>query len=282
MEREELIEALIDLAIEEDIASGDISTDAIIPTESRAAALMTAKADGVISGLEVIRKVYERFEEDFEWNPFVKDGDRVRKGDRILEIKAGYRTLLYGERLSLNILQRMSGIATATAAYVAELEGTHTVILDTRKTAPGMRILDKMAVRDGGGHNHRMGLYDMVMLKDNHIKIAGGIPKAVAAVKKNLPLSVKLEVETTNLDEVRQAVEAGADIIMFDNMDNETMARAVKLIAGRARTEASGNMSIPRLKDVAATGVDYISVGALTHSVKALDISMNIETDNYE
>ena len=276
MDKEKLIEDLIDLAIEEDISSGDISTDAIIPVKSRAVAVMTAKADGVISGLDIIRKVYERFEDDFVWHPLVKDGQRVRKGDRILEIEAGYRTLLYGERLSLNILQRMSGIATATARYVAELEGTNTVILDTRKTAPGMRVLDKMAVRDGGGHNHRMGLYDMVMLKDNHIKIAGGIPQAVAAVRKGLPLSVKLEVETTCLEEVRQAVEAGADIIMFDNMDNETMAEAVRIVAGRARTEASGNMSIPRLKEVAATGVDFISVGALTHSVTALDISMNI------
>lgn len=276
MDRENLIEELIDLAIEEDVYTGDISTDAIIPVNSRATALMTAKAEGVISGLEVIRKVYERFEDDFGWKPYVRDGQKVRKGDKILEITAQYRTLLYGERLSLNILQRMSGIATATARFVAELEGTGTVILDTRKTAPGMRVLDKMAVRDGGGHNHRMGLYDMVMLKDNHIKIAGGIPQAVAAVKGNLPLSVKLEVETASLEEVRQAVEAGADIIMFDNMDNATMAEAVRIVGGRAKTEASGNMSIPRLKEVAATGVDYISVGALTHSVTALDISMNI------
>ena len=258
MRNEELIEELIDLAIEEDISTGDISTDAIIPVNSMATAVMTAKADGVVSGLSVIRKV---------------------KGDRILRIKASYRTLLYGERLSLNILQRMSGIATATARYVEEIKDTHTVILDTRKTAPGMRILDKMAVHDGGGKNHRMGLYDMVMLKDNHIKIAGGIPNAVAAVRKNLPLSVRLEVETTNLEEVRQALECGADIIMFDNMDNATMAEAVKLIGGKAKTEASGNMSIPRLKEVAATGVDYISVGALTHSVTALDISMNITQD---
>ena len=276
MDRENLIEELIDLAIEEDVYTGDISTDAIIPVNSRATALMTAKAEGVISGLEVIRKVYERFEDDFGWKPYVRDGQKVRKGDKILEITAQYRTLLYGERLSLNILQRMSGIATATARFGAELGGTGTVILDTRKTAPGMRVLDKMAVRDGGGHNHRMGLYDMVMLKDNHIKIAGGIPQAVAAVKGNLPLSVKLEVETTSLEEVRQAVEAGADIIMFDNMDNATMAEAVRIVGGRAKTEASGNMSIPRLKEVAATGVDYISVGALTHSVTALDISMNI------
>ena len=279
MRNEELIEELIDLAIEEDISTGDISTDAIIPVNSMATAVMTAKADGVVSGLSVIRKVYERFEDSFEWEPYVNDGDHVRKGDRILRIKASYRTLLYGERLSLNILQRMSGIATATARYVEEIKDTHTVILDTRKTAPGMRLLDKMAVHDGGGKNHRMGLYDMVMLKDNHIKIAGGIPNAVAAVRKNLPLSVRLEVETTNLEEVRQALECGADIIMFDNMDNATMAEAVKLIGGRAKTEASGNMSIPRLKEVAATGVDYISVGALTHSVTALDISMNITQD---
>lgn len=279
MKNEELIDRLIDLAIEEDISSGDISTDAIIPVNSMATAVMTAKADGVISGLSVIRKVYGRFEDDFGWKPYVKDGDSVRKGDRILEIRASYRTLLYGERLSLNILQRMSGIATATSRFVAEIEGTGTTILDTRKTAPGMRVLDKMAVKDGGGKNHRMGLYDMVMLKDNHIKIAGGIPAAVAAVKRDLPLSVRLEVETTNLEEVKQALECGADIIMFDNMDTATIAEAVKIVGGKAKTEASGNMSIPRLKEVAATGVDYISVGALTHSVTALDISMNITQD---
>lgn len=276
MNYDSLIERLLDLAIEEDIATGDISTEAIIPVHSQAVAEMKAKADGVISGLKIIKRVYERFEKDIRWEPLVEDGTAVKKGDIILRIGCSYRTLLLGERLSLNILQRMSGIATATAAFVKELEGTHTQLLDTRKTAPGMRVLDKMAVHDGGGMNHRMGLYDMIMLKDNHIKIAGGIPNAVKAVRKNLPLSVKLEVETTNLEEVRQAVDCGADIIMLDNMGNEAMAEAVKMIAGRAKTEASGNMDIPRLKSVAATGVDYISVGALTHSVKAMDISMNI------
>lgn len=276
IKNEHLIDALIDLAIEEDIATGDISTDAIIPVNSKAVAVMTMKADGIVSGLSVIRKVYEHFESDFGWEPYVKDGDYVKKGEAILKITASYRTLLYGERLSLNILQRMSGIATMTSKYVAELEGTSTKLLDTRKTAPGMRTLDKMAVKDGGGMNHRIGLYDMVMLKDNHIKIAGGIPNATAAVRKNLPLSVKMEVETTTLEEVRQAIDGGADIIMLDNMDNATMAEAVRLVAGRAKTEASGNMSIPRLREVAATGVDFISVGALTHSVTALDISMNI------
>ena len=276
MNYDSLIERLLDLAIEEDIATGDISTEAIIPVHSQAVAEMKAKADGVISGLKIIKRVYERFEKDIRWEPLVEDGTAVKKGDIILRIGCSYRTLLLGERLSLNILQRMSGIATATAAFVKELEGTHTQLLDTRKTAPGMRVLDKMAVHDGGGMNHRMGLYDMIMLKDNHIKIAGGIPNAVKAVRKNLPLSVKLEVETTNLEEVRQAVDCGADIIMLDNMGNEAMAEAVKLIAGCAKTEASGNMDIPRLKGVAAIGVDYISVGALTHSVKAMDISMNI------
>lgn len=276
MNYDSLIERLLDLAIEEDIATGDISTEAIIPVHSQAVAEMKAKADGVISGLKIIKRVYERFEKDIRWEPLVEDGTAVKKGNIILRIGCSYRTLLLGERLSLNILQRMSGIATATAAFVKELEGTHTQLLDTRKTAPGMRVLDKMAVHDGGGMNHRMGLYDMIMLKDNHIKIAGGIPNAVKAVRKNLPLSVKLEVETTNLEEVRQAVDCGADIIMLDNMGNEAMAEAVKLIAGRAKTEASGNMDIPRLKGVAAIGVDYISVGALTHSVKAMDISMNI------
>lgn len=276
MNYDSLIERLLDLAIEEDIATGDISTNAIIPVHSRAVAEMKAKADGVISGLEIARRVYERFEKDIKWEPLVTDGTPVKKGDIILRIEAGYRTLLLGERLSLNILQRMSGIATATANYVKELAGTRTRLLDTRKTAPGLRVLDKMAVHHGGGMNHRMGLYDMIMLKDNHIKLAGGIPNAVKAARANLPLSIKLEVETTTLEEVQQALDCGADIIMLDNMTNEMMAEAVRLINGRAKTEASGNMNIPRLKSVAATGVDYISVGALTHSVTAMDISMNI------
>lgn len=277
MENDKLIDQLIDLAIEEDIAGGDITTNSIIPAHSRAIAEMKMKADGVISGLKVIRRVYERFEKDIVWTPFVKDGETVRKGDIILRIEASYRCLLLGERLSLNILQRMSGIATETAKYVRELAGTPTQLLDTRKTAPGLRVLDKMAVKDGGGTNHRMGLYDMVMIKDNHIKVAGSITRAVEAVKAHIPGGIKIEVETTHPDEVKEALEARADIIMLDNMDNAAMAEAVKFIGGRAKTEASGNMNISRLKEVAATGVDFISVGALTHSVKALDISMNIK-----
>ncbi len=277
MQYDKLIDKLIDLAIEEDIDTGDVTTNSIIPANSRAVAEMKMKADGVISGLEVARRVYERFEKDIVWEPKVKDGDTVKKGNIILRIEASYRCLLLGERLSLNILQRMSGIATETAKYVKELAGTHTRLLDTRKTAPGLRVLDKMAVKDGGGTNHRMGLYDMAMIKDNHIKVAGNITNAIKAVRANIPTGIKIEVETTNLDEVREALASDAEIIMLDNMSNAEMAEAVKLIGGRAKTEASGNMSVPRLKEVAATGVDFISVGALTHSVTALDISMNIK-----
>ncbi len=276
MNTDKLIDQLIDLAIEEDIDTGDLTTESIIPAHSRAVAEMKMKADGVISGLEIIRRVYEHFEKNIIWAPQVKDGDSVKKGDIILRIEASYRCLLLGERLSLNILQRMSGIATETARYVKELAGTHTQLLDTRKTAPGLRVLDKLAVKQGGGTNHRMGLFDMVMIKDNHIKVAGSITNAVKAVKAHIPAGIKIEVETTNLDEVKEALKVGADIIMLDNMNNTEMAEAVKIIDGKAKTEASGNMNIPRLKEVAATGVDYISVGALTHSVTALDISMNI------
>ncbi|MGL5683818.1 MAG: carboxylating nicotinate-nucleotide diphosphorylase [Marinifilaceae bacterium] len=278
MYKEELINKLIDLAIAEDIANGDITTNSIISAQAKAVAEMTMKADGVVSGLEIARMVFERFQKDIVWDAKVKDGDHVKRGDVILRIEASYRTLLLGERMALNILQRMSGIATETAHYVKELNNTHTQLLDTRKTAPGLRILDKMAVKDGGATNHRMGLYDMAMIKDNHIKVAGGITNAIHQVRAAIAPEIKIEVETTNLDEVREALREGADIIMLDNMDNATMTEAVKIIDGKAKTEASGNMSIPRLKEVAATGVDYISVGALTHSVTALDISMNIKS----
>ncbi len=277
MQYEGLIDKLIDLALEEDINTGDITTDSIIPESSRAVAEMTAKAPGVISGLEIVKKVFGRFQNDILFTPCVKDGDFVNKGDAILKIEGSYPALLKGERLSLNIFQRMCGIATETARYVKELAGSNTRLLDTRKTAPGLRVLDKMAVKHGGGTNHRMGLYDMAMIKDNHIKMAGSITKAVEQVRGRIPAGIKIEVETCDLSQVREALDSKADIIMLDNMSSGLMAEAVKLIAGRAETEASGNMSIPRLKEVAATGVDYISVGALTHTVAAMDISMNIQ-----
>ena len=282
MQYENLIKKLIDLGIEEDINTGDVTTDSIIPATMNAVATMTAKQEGVISGLEIVKMVYDYFQKDVVFTAYFKDGDSVKKGDVILKIEATYPTLLRGERLSLNIFQRMCGIATETARYVKELVGTNTELLDTRKTAPGLRVLDKMAVKHGGGTNHRMGLYDMAMIKDNHIKMAGGITKAVEQVRANITPEIKIEVETTNLDEVKEAIAAGADIIMLDNMDNATMTEAVEIIKAAnkgIKTEASGNMNIPRLKEVAATGVDFISVGALTHTVKAMDISMNIQVE---
>jgi nicotinate-nucleotide pyrophosphorylase (carboxylating) len=282
MQYENLINKLLDLGIEEDINTGDITTESIIPATMNAVATMTAKQAGVISGLDIVRMVYERFQQDVVFTPYCKDGDSVEKGDVILKIEASYPTLLRGERLSLNLFQRMCGIATETAKYVKELDSANTELLDTRKTAPGLRVLDKLAVKHGGGTNHRMGLYDMAMIKDNHIKMAGGISKAVEQVRSKIDPQIKIEVETTNLDEVREAIAAGADIIMLDNMDNATMTEAVSIIKAAnpaIKTEASGNMNIPRLKEVAATGVDYISVGALTHTVKAMDISMNIQVD---
>ena len=281
MQYENLITKLLDLGIEEDINTGDITTESIIPESMNAVATMTAKQEGVISGLEIVKMVDERFQSDVVFTPYFKDGDQVKKGDVILKIEATYPTLLRGERLSLNLFQRMCGIATETAKYVKELKGTSTELLDTRKTAPGLRVLDKLAVKHGGGTNHRMGLYDMAMIKDNHIKMAGGITKAVEQVRARIAEGIKIEVETTNLDEVKEAIAAGADIIMLDNMGNEAMAEAVATIKADKgiKTEASGNMSIPRLIEVAATGVDYISVGALTHTVKAMDISMNIQVE---
>lgn len=283
MQYDNLINKLLDLGIEEDIHTGDITTESIIPESMNAVATMTAKEDGVISGLEIVKRVYDRFQDNVIFTPYFKDGDSVTKGDVILKIEATYPTLLKGERLSLNIFQRMCGIATETARYVKELAATSTELLDTRKTAPGLRVLDKLAVKHGGGTNHRMGLYDMAMIKDNHIKMAGGIAKAVEQVRSKIDSSIKIEVETTNLDEVNQAIQAGADIIMLDNMGTDAMKEAVSIIkaAGKGiKTEASGNMSIPRLKEVASTGVDYISVGALTHTVKGMDISMNIQVEN--
>ena len=282
MQYENLINKLIDLGIEEDINTGDITTESIIPESMNAVATMTAKQDGVVSGLEIVKMVYERFQADTVFTPYFQNGDSVKKGDVILKVEATYPTLLRGERLSLNIFQRMCGIATETAKYVKELAGTTTELLDTRKTAPGLRVLDKMAVKDGGGTNHRLGLYDMAMIKHNHIKMAGGITKAVEQVRSRIAEGVKIEVEATCLAEVQEAVAAGADIIMFDNMTNEAMTEAalyIKSTGKPIKTEASGNMNIPRLKEVAATGVDYISVGALTHTVKAMDISMNIQVE---
>jgi nicotinate-nucleotide pyrophosphorylase (carboxylating) len=268
------------MALREDVGSGDITTDNLIPSGIRKTADMRAKSEGIIAGLEVAKMVFLRLGENLVWEPKVRDGDPLKKGDVIVTFEADYRVLLTGERTALNFLQRMSGVATASAAYRKIVEETDTKILDTRKTLPGFRLLDKYAVRAGGAFNHRMGLFDMVMIKDNHIAVAGGITPAVRTIRESAEEGILIEVETCNLAEVAEALDAGADIIMLDNMDNDAMRQAVRLINGRAKTEASGNMSPERLAGVAATGVDYISVGALTHSVKALDISMTIYPDD--
>jgi nicotinate-nucleotide pyrophosphorylase (carboxylating) len=278
MNREQLIDQIITLAFEEDVAAGDITTNALIPENSRAVATLTMKANGIVSGLEIAGKVFSRLDKDIICTPYVKEGEKVSQGDVILKVEGNFRALLTAERTVLNILQRMSGIATATALYVKETEGTQTHLLDTRKTAPGMRILDKMAVKTGGGTNHRMGLYDLALIKDNHIKVAGSITRAVQQVREHITPGVRIEVETTCIEEVKEALTSGADIIMLDNMSTSLMAEAVRLVDKKAETEASGNMTLSRIREVAATGVDYISVGALTHSVTALDISMNIQT----
>lgn len=269
--------ALIDLALHDDVGTGDITTDNIIPAETKRKAKMVAKADGVVAGLPIAEMVFRKLDADLVWNPKVEEGDKIKKGDVLVEFEGSYRALLTGERTALNFLQRLSGIATMSNKYAEAVKDFKTEILDTRKTLPGFNKLDKYAVKTGGGTNHRHGLHDMAMIKDNHIEVAGGITAAVNAVRSKIEPGIKIEVETTTLAQVQEAIDAKADIIMLDNMDTETMRKGVELIAGRAKVEASGNMTLERLREVAATGVDYISIGALTHSVNALDISQRIE-----
>jgi len=268
---------LIDLALKDDVGEGDITTNNIVPSEIRRKAKMVAKTDGVVAGLPVAEMVFKKLDHDLIWNELTPDGTKVKSGDVLVEFEGSYRALLTGERTALNFLQRLSGIATMSAIYADAVKDFQTVILDTRKTLPGFNKLDKYAVKTGGASNHRLGLHDMAMIKDNHIEVAGGIAAAVKAVRSSVDHGIKIEVETTTLAQVQEAIDAKADIIMLDNMDLETMRKGVQLIAGRAKIEASGNITLERLRDVAATGVDYISIGALTHSVSAMDISQRIE-----
>lgn len=268
---------LIDLALKDDVGEGDITTNNIVPSEIKRKAKMVAKTDGVVAGLPVAEMVFRKLDADLIWNELTPDGSKVKKGDVLVEFEGTYRALLTGERTALNFLQRLSGIATMSAIYADAVKDFQTVILDTRKTLPGFNKLDKYAVKTGGASNHRLGLHDMAMIKDNHIEVAGGITAAVKAVRSSVDHGIKIEVETTTLAQVQEAIDAKADIIMLDNMDLETMRKGVQLIAGRAKIEASGNITLERLRDVAATGVDYISIGALTHSVSAMDISQRIE-----
>lgn len=271
------VDEIIVNALKEDINYVDVASDYLIPEDQRDNAYFVAKADGVLCGLSVAMRVFALLDDTFEAKLYKHDGDKVQKGDLIAEFSGKTILLLKGERTALNLLQHMSGIATATAAAVELVKGTNAQITDTRKTLPGLRALQKYAVTCGGGKNHRFNLSDGAMLKDNHIDAGGGITNAVNALRGKLGHMVKIEVETRDLAEVREALAAGADIIMLDNMSNEMMREAVKIIDGRAKTEASGGITLETIAEVAKTGVDIISLGALTHSVKAFDISMKMK-----
>ena len=270
------VDNLIKEAISEDINYIDVSADYLIPENQRNDSYFVAKADGVLCGLDIAMRVFTLLVDTFTYTVHKNDGDEVKAGDLIVEFNGKTACLLKGERTALNIIQHMSGIATATNKAVKLCEGTNAQVTDTRKTLPGLRALQKYAVVCGGGKNHRYNLSDGAMLKDNHIDAGGGITNAVAILRSKLGHLVKIEVETRNFDEAKEAVSAGADIIMLDNMTNEQMKECVEFINGRAKTEASGNITLDNIAEVAKTGVDIISLGALTHSVKAFDISMKM------
>ena len=266
-------------ALYEDIGTGDITTLSCVPVDEVSHGAFRAKQDGIICGLDVMDKVFTIIDERVKLEHLVCDGDFVKKGDTIAKITGSSRSVLTGERVALNIIQHMSGVATAAKKASDAVSGTKTVIVDTRKTTPGMRVLEKYAVAAGGCRNHRFNLSDGVLIKDNHIVAAGGIRQAIEAVRKRAPHTLRIEIEAETLDQVRQCLDAGADIIMLDNMSIDDMTEAVRIINGRALTEASGNMGEKDLRAVAGTGVDYISIGALTHSVTALDISLKFSRD---
>lgn len=268
------LDKLILDALAEDLGTGDITTESCIPEDAISEGFFRAKQDGVFCGMAVLKRVFWLVDEKITVTPLVADGDEVKKGQNIAGISGPSRSVLCGERVALNLIQHMSGIATATRKAVRAVEGTGCVIVDTRKMTPGLRVLEKYSVKAGGGNNHRFNLADGVLIKDNHIVAAGGIAEAVSAVRRNAPHTLRVEIEAETIDQVRQCLDAGADIIMLDNMSVEDMRKCVKLINGRALTEASGNMGERDLREVAETGVNYISIGALTHSVAALDISL--------
>ena len=265
---------LIRMALQEDITSEDVSTNAVMPTATKGTVDLIAKEDGVVAGLEIYARVFTILDEKTEIDLHCKDGDEVKKGELMANVTGDIRVLLSGERVALNYLQRMSGIATYTRQVAKLLEGSNVTLLDTRKTTPNCRVFEKYAVRVGGGHNHRYNLSDGVLLKDNHIGAAGSVAKAVRMAKAYAPFVRKIEIEVETLDQVKEAVEAGADIIMLDNMTPEVMKQAVELIDGRAQTECSGNITKENIQKIREIGVDFVSSGALTHSAPILDISM--------
>ena len=270
------VDNLIKTALLEDINYVDITTDYLIPEDQENEAKFLAKADGVLCGIEVAVRVFTLIQPDFQYEVFIHDGEEVKKGDIIAKIKGKTRTILKGERTALNLLQHMSGISSMTNRIVKIVEGTNASIADTRKTLPGMRPLQKYAVTVGGGKNHRFNLSDAAMLKDNHVDAGGGITAAVTKLRTKLGHMAKVELEVRTLDELREALSVDVDVIMLDNMDNDTMREAVKIADGKALLEASGGITEETIRGVAETGVDIISIGALTHSVKAFDISLKI------
>ena len=271
------IDDLIDLALKEDIGPGDITTDNLVAPDTQGRGTILAKQDLVIAGLNVAEAVFRALEPEIVFTARFSDGDRIKAGNEVVHIEGTLGALLKGERTALNFLQRLSGIATQARAYATEVAGTGVKLVDTRKTTPGWRVLEKYAVRIGGAHNHRMGLYDGVLIKDNHIAVCGGIGEAVKKARRAISHLVKVEVEAASLEEAEEALAAGADIIMLDNMDLQQIEDAVRLIDKKALVEISGGVTRNRLKELARTGVDLISIGALTHSAVAVDLSMRIE-----
>lgn len=261
-------------ALQEDITSEDVTTNAVMPTAKSGQADLLCKQDGILAGIDIFRRVFELLDETVQVKAFFKDGDAVKKGDRLATVTGDMRVILSGERTALNYLQRMSGIATYTHSVAKLLEGSKTKLLDTRKTTPNMRIFEKYAVRVGGGCNHRYNLSDGVLIKDNHIGAAGGVKEAVRMAKEYAPFVRKIEIEVENLDMLREALEAGADIIMLDNMTPEQMRQAVQIVDGRAQTECSGNITKENIAKILDIGVDFVSSGALTHSAPILDVSL--------
>ncbi len=270
------VDTLLDLAFAEDIGIGDITTESTVPTEQQAIGTVHAKSEGVVAGLPVAERVFKMLDSNLTFREFVSDGDSIISGDTIAEIQGGAKTILIGERTALNFLQRLSGVATLTSQFVKAVAEYDVKIVDTRKTTPGWRSLQKYAVRVGGGNNHRFGLYDGVLIKDNHIVAAGGISNAVQRARQVAPHTAKIEVEVETIEQVNEALGVGADILLLDNMSIETMQQVVKEIGDQAVTEASGGITLERVQAVASTGVNLISVGALTHSAMPLDISLTL------
>ena len=271
------VEQIITLALNEDIGTGDITTLSTIPADKTALGRFVAKEDMIICGIDLAAHIFARVDPSIELKANFKDGDAVKKGDVIAVVSGNAQNVLTGERTALNFMQRLTGIATRTHASVAEVAGTNAKITDTRKTTPGLRVLEKYAVRVGGGTNHRFNLADGVLIKDNHIAVSGGIQNAVNNARAVIPHTLKIEVEVETKEQLAEALDAGADIIMLDNMSNDLMRECVGIVAGRALVEASGNMGEKSLREVAETGVDIISIGALTHTVKAADISLKFQ-----